>query len=758
MRSHGTLYKGLLLALLLALILASTLFIVIKLAHPATAVNNNLTPPGNNSTPQATTTGDDLTQYVNPFIGTAPSPDSHVGFSFDSGDVFPDATYPMGMVQWGPDTTSGIAGNYYYPDSTIKGFSLTHFSGRGCPAYGDFPFMPYIGSNATPSTFSHAQENAHPGYYSVHLNASDVLVELTATAHGGIGQFTYPASTASSLSINAAGSANSNMNALVNINSNNNEISGQTSSRVGCGNQHYTIYFVAKFDQPFTQASGDGTPVASVTFDTTNTHVVHVKVAISYISIANAEINLDREVGNADFTAIRNAASIAWNKRLHSIEVQGGSSDEKTIFYTALYHTFFHPNIFNDVNGQYLGFDGEVHKLSRGQHAQYENIAGWDQYRSLVRLRAILAPSETSDLAQSLVNDAQQGDGHLPRWEQTNADSHGMNGDSADVEIATAYAFGDTNFDTKGALAAMINGQTKIREGFNDYTGMGYVADKTADNSVVITQEYTNDDFAIAQFARALGDTANYETYLHRSANWQNVLNTESGYMQPRNSDGSWSANFNPTSDHGFQETNSAQSTWMEPFNLRGLFDQLGGNAAVVARLDNFFTKLNNGLNSLYAHIGNEPDIEVPWEYDFAGAPSHTQEVVRRIQTQLWTNTPGGLPGNDDGGTMSAWYVFSAIGLYPEIPGVGGFVIGSPLFSSVKIHLAGRHTLQINAPAASDTTPYVQSLNLNGRPTTKLWLSWATLKKGATLDFSLGSNASSWGSDPVDAPPSYPAS
>ncbi len=375
----------------------------------------------------------------------------------------------------------------------------------------------------------------------------------------------------------------------------------------------------------------------------------------------------------------------------------------------------------------------------------------------MIRLRAILAPSETSDIAQSLVNDAWQGDGHLPRWEQTNVDSHGMNGDGGTLMVAEAYAFGATNFDTASALPAMINGQSRVREGLGDYLNLGYVAASTTGNSADITQEYTNADFAIAQFAHSLGDTVDYATYLHRSGNWQNIFNASSGYIQPRNGDRSWVANFSPTSDNGFQEGDSAQYSWMEPFNLCRLFDLMGGNDTVVGRLDTFFSRLNDGPRSPYAFMGNEPSFEVPWEYDFAGAPSHTQNVVRQIQTQLFKNSPGGLPGNDDGGAISSWYVFSAIGLYPEITGVGGFVIGSPLFTSVTMHLARGHTLQINAPAASDADPYVQGLYLNGHVTTSLWLPWNGVQNGATLDFTLGSSATNWGSDPGDAPPSYPA-
>jgi len=433
--------------------------------------------------------------------------------------------------------------------------------------------------------------------------------------------------------------------------------------------------------------------------------------------------------------------------------VQGGTIDEQTNFYTALYHSFFHPNIFSDVNGQYLGFDGQVHTVPAG-HAQYENIAGWDQYRSQIRLLAMLKPAVASDIAQSLVNDALEGDNHLPRWEQANADSHGMSGDSGPALIAEGYAFGATNFDTFAALNAMIHGQSAIREGFVDYQKLGYVPSNFS-YSASITLEYANDDFSIAQFAESLNDTGDYTTFLQRSNNWVNLFNNITGYVQPRNLDGTWVGSFDPTSGAGFQEGDSAQYTWLVPFNLHSLFNEMGGNSVVVGRLDSFFTQLNAGPSSPYAWTGNEPGMEIPWEYDFAQAPAHTQDVVRRIEMQLYANSPEGLPGNDDGGAMSSWYVFAAIGIYPEIPGIAGFVIGSPLFPSISVHLSGGHVLKINAPQASDTTPYVQSLHVNGRATNSAWLPWNSVRSGATLNFTLGSQPSSWGSAADSVPPSF---
>ncbi len=719
-----------------------------------------------------------LTKYVDPFIGTDEG-GSHFGFSGNSGDTFPGATYPMGMVQWSTDTPSNLPGGYYYRDTTIKGFSLTHFSGRGCHVYQDVPFLPYVGTVTTSpaanpaifsSHFSHENEQAHPGYYGVHLDASNVDVELTVTPHTGYGQFTYPASTASTMLINAGGSINGTTRSNVYIDSANNEVTGSATSTIGCGSSKYTVYFVAQFDRAFSSfgtwnattvspgssASTSPHSGAFVTFDTTQQRIVHVKVGISFVSVANAALNSKSENGNADFTTQRLAADTAWNARLKSIEVQGGTENEKRIFYTALYHTFLHPNIFNDVNRQYLGFDGRVHTVTQG-HAQYENIAGWDQYRSLIQLRALLAPTETGDIAQSLVNDAEQGDGHLPRWEQGNADSHGMNGDGGALIIAQAYAFGADNFDTKAALTAMTTGQAKIREGLADYLSLGYVAAETSGNASAITEEYSSADFGISTFAQAVGNTELSSVYRQRSNNWQHVFNIVNGYMQFRNRNGSWTSNFAPTSQNGFTEGDAAQYSWLVPFNLRTLFDKMGGNASVVTRLNNFFTQLNAGPNSQYAFMGNEPCFEVPWEYDFASAPAQTQRVVRAIQTTLFQATPGGLPGNDDGGSLSAWYVFSALGLYPEIPGVGGFVIGSPLFSSITIHVAGGHTLSITAPAASDTTPYIQQLLVNGQPTTKLWLPLSAMKQNTTLTYSLGNNATTWGSASGDAPPSYSA-
>ena len=733
----------------------------------------------------------DPVQYVDPFIGTQPAAaNTHLGSGFDSGNVFPGAVYPHGMVQWSPDTTTA-PGGYRYSQHTIQGFSLTHFSGRGCQSYQDFPFMPVSGPltvspekmSAYAATFSHSSESASPGYYSVHLDSSTIQVALTVTPRTGIGQFTYPPSNSATLLINAGGSATPDASDGTGVQIvGNNQLVGSATSGHFCGGPNtYTIYFAAFFDHPFTSfGTWNGSAInpgtrssngrhagAYLTFDTTNQATVQVRVGVSFVSVANAEANLASENPHWNFDAVRTQAKSAWDARLSQIQISGGTSAEKTIFYTALYHTLIHPNIFSDVNGQYMGFDRRVH-TAQG-YTQYENFPGWDMYRSLVGLRAILEPQAMSDMLQSLVVDAQQGGGGLPRWEVANDNSGGMIGDSMDVVISTAYAFGARNFDTQAALQAMVTGATQpgtlsgkhvVRESLGEYLNSGYVSTDTAE-SASITLEYAVDDFAIAQFAHELGQTAIYQTFLKRAQNWQNLFNPATGYIQPRSPDGTFPASFSPTSENGFAEGDSAQYAWMVQYDLPALFQAMGGNAVAIHRLDNHFSQLNAGPTSPYAFMGNEPEFEVPWEYDVAGAPYRTQEVVRRIQTQLFQDGQYGLPGNDDGGAMSSWYVFSAIGLYPEIPGVAGFLVGSPLFPQITLHLGNGSVLQIDSQGSSnsntlDTMPYVQRLTLNGQTYSNPWLLFDTIQGNATLDFQLDSQPSpTWGKTIQGLPKSH---
>jgi predicted alpha-1,2-mannosidase len=407
--------------------------------------------------------------------------------------------------------------------------------------------------------------------------------------------------------------------------------------------------------------------------------------------------------------------------------------------------------VFQDSNGEYLGFDGKVHTVAAG-HSQYHNVPGWDEYRTNIRLRAVLTQDEASDIAASLVNDAQQGDGHIPRWEQTNADSHGMNGDGGPIIVSEAYAFGARNFDAQAGLNAALNGQAKVREDSAEYDALGYVAQESASNSAAQTLEFSTSDAAIAQLAKGVGDMATYTTYAARGRNWMKLFNASTGYLQQKHRAGTWDATMNPASDSGFQEGSAAQYLWMgtDPHDTVEL---LGGATKTIARLDSYFVKLDELPTSSNAFMGNEPDYQDPYIYSFAQAPAKTAAVLRRIQTELWANTPNGMPGNDDGGSTSAWYVWSTLGLYPIYPGVGGFVVGSPAFTSATIRLKGG-ILKIVAPNAATAAPYVQGLKLNGAATTSLWVPWAQVENGATLEFDLTDSATStWGTATTDTPP-----
>jgi predicted alpha-1,2-mannosidase len=713
--------------------------------------------------------GQDLATYVDPFIGTGPAPTASYGQEFDGGDVFPGAAYPSGMLSWSPDTIEHrLPGGYFYPDRTLKGFSLTHFSGRGCTVYQDVPILPLSGPldrspRADPSvmraTFSHANESASPGQYGVRLD-NDIAVELAVTARTGLGRVTFPAGSGGTLVIDAGGSVNDTFDSGVTIDPDRQLVTGWLQSEVGCGRDRYTLFFAIAFDRPLASygtwaeetlqpgavAARSAHSGAYLTFDTSDVQQVRLKPAISYVSIDNALTNLETENAGWDPEAVAAAARAAWNAALGRIEVRGGSERSLRTFYTALYHTFFHPNVFSDVNGQYIGFDDQVHQAPAG-HAHYHNIPGWDQYRSLIQLRAMLAPDETSDIIQSMVYDAQQGGGGMPRWEQANRNSAGMVGDSPGPYIASAFAFGARGFDAAAALRALDYGATvagaqsgghAVREWLEPWLALGYIADQPS-----ITLEYAADDFAIGQFARALGDDAKADLYLRRAGHWANTFNPATGYVESRNSAGVF-----PNADHshaccGFVEGNAAQYTWMVPFDYPGLIARLGGPDVAIARLDDFFSELNAGQNRPRMWIGNEPNLGTPWAFTFAGAAAKTQSVVRQIQLQTFDTTPGGLPGNDDGGTTSAWYVFSALGFYPLTPGVGGVALGSPLFEEAVVHLANGRDLRIVGVGAAEDAPYVQRLTLDGAAVAGSWLEWSRVADGATLEFTLGATPSS---------------
>ncbi|GAA3806560.1 GH92 family glycosyl hydrolase [Streptomyces coacervatus] len=710
----------------------------------------------------------DPASLVNTYIGTGGNGD------FSAGDTFPGADLPHGMLQWSPDTTSRPkGGGYNYADSAVSGFSLTHVSGVGCDAAGDLPILPVVGSRgsdpaSTTETFSHANEAAAPGSYSVGLG-NGTNVALTTTTHAGIGQFTFPSSTQSSLLLKIQDTQTPYASSTLAL-TGGNTVTGSITSTGFCEDTTpITLYYAITFDHPFT-ATGTFTGGEYLTFDTTGSRTVEARAGISYTSVAAAAANRDAEVTGKTFASVKAAASAAWTSELSKIAVTGGTKDQQAVFYTALYHASLFPAVISDADGSYRGFDGAVHTVGSGHTAKYADFSTWDTYRSQAQLTALLDPSAASDMAQSIVDDYQQG-GTLTKWGMETAETHIMVGDSAVPQLADYYAFGARTFDTSTALSAMVKEQTTntdVTPGVTYLDSFGYLPTNSLygcchEYATTSTQlEYDTDDFALSVFAGELGDTATQKKFRDRAQDWRNIFNTSSGYLQPRHSNGRWMDGFNPklitgTSSNDFAEGDAFTYTPMIPFNIAELASSEGGNASMASYLDSVLSGYQ-GLGSVIgtqSNMGNEPSIGLPWEYDWVGRPYKTQSTVRAVQDQLWTNTAGGLPGNDDLGEMSAWYVWSALGLYPEIPGTADLAIGSPLFTSA-IVTAGGHTLTVNAPAAADGSPYVQSLGLNGTSWSKAYLPASYLAASTKLDFTLASSPNtSWAAAASDAPPSY---
>jgi predicted alpha-1,2-mannosidase len=678
--------------------------------------------------------------------------------------------------------------------------------------------------------FSHANESGRPGYYSVRLNpvrGAGIDVELSATTRTGMARFTFPRNPHSSILINAGGSAQPDDFAAVHIDPANREIDGIASSGHFCRQRpRYRVYIAAVFDRPFqaegtwegnkllagsTDASATQSPAANppttadagayATFDTRHNRVVLARVGVSFVSVADAQANLAAEGPSLGFGSVVHRAENAWNTWLGRIRVSGGPRRLENTFYTALYHAGLAPRTFSDVGGAYIGMDGLVHH-AQGR-IQYADFSGWDTYRTQIQLLSILAPRRASQIVRSLLADADES-GCLPRWSYANGQSMTMVGDSADPLIASAAAFGATAFDAHNALAAMLkgadgecrspNGEYLERQGVAPYLALGYIpydidtnvrnANSTQGSpdavwgSAATTLEYSVDDFAIAQLAaRSLQDRAEYRRFIRRSGNWRNLLDRQSGMIEPRYENGSFPAEYDNLHGGGFVEGDSFQYTWMVPQDPAGLFHAIGGRVKAIARLRSFLRELNGaggGTHTDHALLGNEPTLHVPWLYDWTGQPFHTQATVRR-GLRLYSTAPEGWPGNDDLGTLSSWYVFGALGLYPEVPGVGLLAIASPLFEHASIALPHHRRLTISASARTVVqrgkgkrkrkrtvaisparAPYIDGLSIDGRAFNRPWTMWCALRRGARLDFRLSLHPNRrWGSSARSSPPSF---
>ncbi len=795
MRRHRSLATGLLAATFVAVLLATGL-VAPSVASAATQIAVVAHPSA----------------LVNPIDGTGAG-------AVNPGAIgeFPGADLPFGMLQWSPDTQPNVAasgGGYSYGDSEISGFSLTHLSGTGCASYGDIPILPTVGAigadpAATTASFSHTTEHARPGSYQLTAGSPAVTTSLAVTQRTGISEMTFPASTQANVLFKVASSANPASASSYHL-IGKRGIAGSVTSGGFCSTgTAYTLYFSAQFSTPFTsaggwQGSGATTSATScratscgafVTFDTTHNPTVLMKVGISFVSAANAAANIGAEDPGWSLPHIQSAATARWNAMLGRIAVGGGTRANEETFYTALYHSLLSPSVVSDANGEYRGDDGRVHRSAT--RAQYANFSEWDIYRSQIELVSMLAPHQAGDMVQSLVNDAQQG-GWLPKWAIADGDAIQMNGDSADPIIAAAYVFGVRNFDTKAALAAMVKGATRTETGhglqierqyLDQYIAEHYVDANSLDLSSIdysiggsVTLEYAIDDFSIAQLAQATGAHSIATKMMARAHNWQYLFNPTTGYIQARNSDGSFppgpafsTSLLEPGGELGFEEGNAVQYTWSVPQDLAALSALMGGDASASAKLDTFFTQLNATRNAPYDWAGNEPDLWAPWEYDYFVAPSKTQAVVRQIMTTLYSNAPVNEPGNDDLGAIASWYVWAAIGLYPVTPGAANLALAAPLFPVVIVTLGNNHRIVMHAPGATANTPYIHSLTLSGASVAATtpscatsastssttawkqpWLPASVITTGATLDYGLSSVPDpTWAASPASSPPSF---
>ncbi len=707
---------------------------------------------------------------------------------------FPGATVPFGMVQYSPDTTYDYAG-YKYDNPRSTGFSMTHAS-VGCAAFGDISMLPTtagIGSqpwNAWERIAHDKTEVGVPGYYTVRFPETGVTAELTATTRTGIGRFRYPHNgRPARFHVRSGASLAGNSGASFRI-EDNTTITGWATSGRFCGKKNtYTVYFAMKFSQPFTShGSWDGYTVFAGATSAQSRYsggyvefpagsVLEVRTALSYVSIDGARANLAAE-GGASFDDVRAAASSQWNATLSRITVAGRDGGNLETFYTSLYRSLLHPNTFNDADGRYIGFDGLIHNVTKG-HTQYANFSDWDTYRCLAALQALLFPERASDMAQSLVNDAEQS-GSYPRWPLANAATGQMNGDSVVSLIVNLYAFGAKDFDLTTALHYMVNAATKGGVGLNGYVERpgiatylelgyaphtlefrtdGWIADAS------ITLEWSVDDFAISRFADSLGDAATAAEFQNRAQYWQNLFNPTTRYISPRSTTGF----FRPGpgfvdsplgfGQDGFDEGNAEQYVWWVPHNVAGLVTALGGRQAVAGRLDRFTKELNEGPNEPYLWAGNEPGFGVPWLYNYIGQPWKTQHTVNRVRG-LFGPVPDGEPGNDDLGALSSWYVWAALGLYPSTPGTPILTVSTPLFDRAVIALPGGRSIRISAPGASAPSrlKYINGLAIDGQATDKTFLPESIIRTGGYLAFSLSARPDkAWGTAESSAPPSFGA-
>ena len=711
---------------------------------------------------QPTQTSIDYTQSVNPFIGT----------DF-TGNTYPGAQAPFGMVQLSPD--NGLPGwdrisGYFYPDSTIAGFSHTHLSGTGAGDLYDLIFMPVTlpykenpqGGLGIYSLFSHNDEEASAGYYRVKLQDYNINVELTATPRCGVQRYTFPkAESMVVLNLKKAMNWDFTMDSKIEVVDSCN-IRGYRFSEGWARGQK--VYFATRFSRPFKKMEitdadiklrGEqvGTSnIARFYFDTEEGDQVVVTTAISGVSMEGAQNNLRTEAPHNDFDKYLAEAKDAWNKQLSTIEVVGGNADDRVNFYTALYHSMIAPTIYSDVDGKYYGPDKQVHQANGWTN--YSTFSLWDTFRAAHPLFTYTEPARVNDMVKSFIAFFEQ-NGRLPVWNFWGSETDMMIGYHSVPVIVDAYLKGIGDFDAEKALEACI-ATANIDEyrGIGSYKKNGYIPYNVTDKynsenwSLSRTLEYAFDDFCIAEMAKKMGKTELANEFYKRSQNYRNVYNPATNFMQPIDDKGVFQPNFNPDEYTAhICESNAWHYFWSVQHDIKGLIALSGGQDKFAAKLDSMFTYIPAGTEELpifstgmigqYAH-GNEPSHHVIYLYNKVRQPWKAQKYAAEVMHKLYFNAPAGLCGNEDCGQMSAWYVFSAMGFYPVNPVSGEYEIGTPLFPEMRLNLKNGKTFTVLAPNVSRENIYIQSVKVNGKPYDKSYITHQQIMDGATIEFVMG--------------------
>lgn len=715
------------------------------------------------------------TDKVLPFFGTG-------GLGYGVGALNPGPYTPHGMAKPGPDTSLGNlypgwahCGGYWYPDPDIRGFSMVHPSGIGVADYGALNFMPTLGLDSARvqeknyrSAFSHDTEVAEVGYYAVTLDDTQIRVELSAVQRAAYLRYTFPASDEAYLYIDADFGVDNSVtyDAYVEHDPVQGVVRGWQHYGGGMSDRFggFVLYFYAEVDTP-SQSHGawsgtniqpgamslQGTDIgAYLGFATSAGQTIDVRVGLSYISIEQAELNLAEDLPHWGLEQARAENVQQWEDVLSAIVVQGGTETEQGIFYSALYRSMGMPTDFTEVGDLYLGFDKEVHHTEGWRFLS--DLSLWDTYRTTHPLYTLVFPDTQRDAVQSLVRMWEQS-GNVPRWPLAQGETGSMIGEPADILFAESLMKGITDWDYTTAWEAAGE-----RESYDDWVAqIGYVPVEDGGSSVSDQLEYALADQAMSSFAAYMGEEDLSDYYRVRSRSYQNLFNPVRGFFQGRHQDGTWAEPFGAHWFHEhYAEGNAWQMLWFVPHDVPGLVTLLGGPQAFISKLERFFSRsaeqVDHPLPDLNYWHGNEPDIQSSYLFNYVGRPDLTADWVRWVMATKYTDGPDGLNGNDDGGTLSAWYVFSSIGLFP-VPGQDVYLIGSPLFTRADLKVAGG-TFTILANGSTDSHRYVQSATLNGVPLLGPWLRHQDIVGGGTLSLVMGPTPSTWGMDPSTWPPS----